>query len=38
MFHLDGASTWIEVVKPGELTSLRGGQSLAKIVAKPKQI
>jgi hypothetical protein len=30
----DGPMTWIELRKPGELTSLRGGQSLAKIVPK----
>ena len=28
-------STWIELRKPGELSSLRGGQSLAKILPKP---
>jgi len=28
-----GPSTWLELKKPGELTSLRGGQSLAKIVS-----
>ena len=28
------ASTWIELRKPGILTSLRGGQSLARIVPK----
>lgn len=30
----DGPSTWIELRRPGELTSLRGGQTLAKIVPK----
>jgi hypothetical protein len=30
----DGPATWIELRKPGELTSLRGGQTLAKIVSK----
>jgi SAM-dependent methyltransferase len=30
----DGPATWIELRRPGELTSLRGGQTLAKIVAK----
>ena len=29
-----GPTTWLEVKKPGELTSLRGGQTLAKIVPK----
>ena len=27
-----GPSTWMELKKPGELTSLRGGQTLAKII------
>jgi len=31
----DGPNTWIELQKPGELTSLRGGQALAKILPKP---
>lgn len=31
--NLDAANTWLELAKPGELTSIRGGQSLAKIVA-----
>ena len=30
-----GAATWIELKKPGELSSLRGGQALAKIIPKP---
>lgn len=30
-----GPSTWLELQKPGEFTSLRGGQALAKIVPKP---
>ena len=29
-----GPSTWVELRRPGELTSLRGGQTLAKIVPK----
>lgn len=33
-YHNDGPWTWIEFRKPGELTSLRGGQALAKIVPK----
>lgn len=32
----DSSSTWLELKKPGELTSLRGGQTLAKIFAKSK--
>lgn len=34
--NLDGATTWIEIKKAGELTSLRGGQSLARVVANSK--
>jgi hypothetical protein len=30
----DGPTTWLELRKPGVLTSLRGGQSLAKIINK----
>lgn len=30
----DGPATWIEFRRPGELTSLRGGQTLAKILPK----
>jgi len=30
-----GPSTWLELKKPGEFTSLRGGQALAKIISKP---
>jgi hypothetical protein len=33
-WHVDGPSTFLEIRKPGELTSLRGGQTLAKIVHK----
>jgi SAM-dependent methyltransferase len=29
-----GPVTWLELKKPGELTSLKGGQTLAKIVPK----
>ena len=31
-----GSSTWLELVKPGELTTLKGGQSFAKVVAYPQ--
>lgn len=34
--QLDAAAVWIEASIPGELASLRGGQSLAKIVARSK--
>jgi hypothetical protein len=33
-WHNDGPMTWIELRNPGELISLRGGQTLAKIVDK----
>lgn len=36
IYQLDAACTWVEMSKPGTLTSLRGGQSLARIVAKSK--
>jgi SAM-dependent methyltransferase len=29
-----GPSTWLELKKPGEFTSVRGGQALAKIIPK----
>lgn len=35
-YHVDAACSWLEVRKPGELKSLRGGQTLAKIIAKSK--
>lgn len=35
-WHDDGPITWLELRKPGVLTSLKGGQTLAKIV--PKQL
>ena len=34
IFRIDSATTWVELVKPGQLKSLRGGQSLAKTVYK----
>ena len=33
-WHDDGPDTWVELRKPGELTSIRGGQTLAKIISK----
>jgi SAM-dependent methyltransferase len=33
-WHNNGPTTWLELRKPGTLTSLRGGQTLAKIVHK----
>jgi len=32
--QLNHSTTWIEITKPGELTSLRGGQALAEIIPK----
>lgn len=34
IFRIDSANTWVELHRPGKLDSLRGGQSLAKIVHK----
>jgi hypothetical protein len=34
-WHDNGPSSWLELRKPGMLTSLRGGQTLAKIMPKP---
>ena len=34
-YHDDGPWTWLELRKPGERQSLRGGQALAKILPKP---
>jgi SAM-dependent methyltransferase len=34
VWHDNGASTWLEFTKPGEFESLRGGQTLAKIIPK----
>jgi SAM-dependent methyltransferase len=35
-YHGHSNVAWIELKRPGEIASLRGGQSLAKIVAEPK--
>jgi hypothetical protein len=32
----DPACTWVEIHKPGELTSMRGGQALAEIIPNPE--
>jgi hypothetical protein len=34
VFRTDQSCTWMEIKKPGTLTSLRGGQSLAKVLYK----
>jgi hypothetical protein len=33
-FKIDSANTWLELRKPGELTSIRGGQTLATVMPK----
>jgi hypothetical protein len=33
-YNIDAAVTWIELHKPGKLTSIKGGQALAKIIAR----
>jgi SAM-dependent methyltransferase len=33
-WHDDGPSTWLELKKPGTLSTIRGGQTLAKIMPK----
>lgn len=33
-WHNDGPTTWLEMKKPGEMTSLRAGQTLAKVIPK----
>lgn len=35
-YQLDAAVNWVELKKPGQIMSLRGGQALAKIVEKSK--
>ena len=35
---IDAASTWVELKKPGQLTSIRGGQGVAAIFRKPVPI
>lgn len=35
-YRIDAAVNWVELRRPGQMTSLRGGQSLAKIIAKSK--
>lgn len=35
-YRIDAAVNWVELRRPGQMTSLRGGQTLAKIVAKSK--
>lgn len=36
--EIDRSVTWLELQKPGERVSLRGGQSLAKVIDKPQII
>lgn len=35
-YRIDAAVNWVELRRPGRMISLRGGQSLAKIIAKSK--
>ena len=35
-YRMDAAINWVEMRKPGQIESLRGGQTLAKIIAKSK--
>lgn len=35
-YQIDAANAWLEIKRPGTSASLRGGQSLAKVVAKSK--
>jgi hypothetical protein len=35
VWHNNGPSIWMELRKPGTLSSIRGGQALAKILPKP---
>lgn len=35
-YYLETSNVWLELRKPGRLSGIRGGQSLAKIVAKSK--
>lgn len=37
VYHIDAAATWVEARRPGTLESQRGGQALARIVAKHQQ-
>ena len=36
-FNTAGVAHWLEVAKPGQISSIRGGQSLAKIMNKPEK-
>lgn len=38
VYHVDAACTWIEMYRPGDRPSLRGGQTLAKIMSRPTPI
>lgn len=33
-YRIDNSAAWVEIQKPGTLTSLRGGQAMAKIISK----
>ena len=36
-FNESGVMQWIEIARPGQIQSIRGGQSLAKIMNKPEK-
>jgi SAM-dependent methyltransferase len=38
VYHVDAACTWIEMSKPGTQSSLRGGQTLAKIISRDARV
>jgi SAM-dependent methyltransferase len=33
-YYINSAVTWLELAKPGELTSIKGGQALSKILVR----
>lgn len=37
VYHIDAAATWVELRRPGDLESRRGGQALARIIAKSQE-
>lgn len=37
-YELDRAVTWMEFQKPGDRVSIKGGQAVARLMAKPKKV
>lgn len=37
IFRIDDSCTWVELYKPGSLSSMRGGQTLAKLIYKDNE-